>query len=144
MRRLALLLALLASFGARAEESPRTLYLLNCSGCHGVDGKGDTDADVPPLAYIGAMLNDPDGRRYVVNVAGVLSSGLTASETAGVLNWIRRTFADSPAQPPSADFDVEEVRKLSSNRPADIVALRRQVMTRLARGGVDIPGYPWP
>ena len=141
----ALLLALLAP-SAGAETSARTLYLLQCSGCHGTDGSGDPRVDVPPFpGFIGSFLRDPAGRSYITNVGGVMSAGLNDKDTARVLNWVLETF--SGASLPSGgfkQFDAAEVRKLRDDRPADAVALRREIAARLMKQGIKLPNYPWP
>src|SRR3990170_2012626 len=60
-------------FAAEAETPAQTLYLLHCSGCNGPDGSGDPRVDVAPFPdLIGQFLRDPEGRRYVTNVGGVV------------------------------------------------------------------------
>lgn len=145
---------------ARVRETPQTLYVLHCSGCHGRDGAGDLSADVPPLpGYVDALLSDPQGRLYVTNVGGVMSSGLDDQGVADVLNWIIDQFA---APEPAIDsksgneisaerskrtaiklFDAAEVHALRERRPADIVALRREIAERSKKQGVELL-YPWP
>lgn len=142
---IALLLPLLP-LSAAAETPAKTLYLLQCSGCHGSDGSGDPRVDVPPFpGFIGAFLRDPEGRRYVTNVGGVMSAGLNDYDTARVLNWLLETF--SGASMPAGGFrkfDAAEIRKLRDERPADAVALRRDIASRLMQQGIKLPNYPWP
>jgi cytochrome c553 len=142
--------AVLAAWSVRADESlrnpARTLYLLQCSGCHGADGMGDPRVDVPPFpGFIGAFLRDSQGRRYITNVGGVMSAGLSDSDTAMVLNWVVEAFAGA-SMPDGGfrKFDAAEVRALRDSRPADAVALRRQIAARLKAQGIDLPKYPWP
>jgi len=143
----AVLSALLIAFTslARAETSAQTLYLLQCSGCHGPDGSGDPRVDVPPFpGFIGSFLRDPQGRRYVTNVGGVMSAGLDDHDTARVLNWLLQTFAGRSLPDDFKKFDAAEVRHLRATRPADAVALRRQIAARLLAQGIALPAYPWP
>ena len=145
-------MALLAAFiamspsTAAAETSARTLYLLQCSGCHGADGSGDPRVEVSPFPdFIGFFLRDPEGRRYITNVGGVMSAGLNDYDTARMLNWLLETFAGT-SMPPDGfkKFDAAEVRHLRDTRPADAVALRRQIAARLLAQGIGLPSYPWP
>lgn len=136
----------LLSLSAAAETPARTLYLLQCSGCHGTEGAGDPRVDVPPFpGFIGAFLLDPDGRSYITNVGGVMSAGLNDHDTARVLNWVLETFSGT-SMPAGGfkKFDAAEVRKLRDERPADAVALRRQIAARLMKQGIKLPNYPWP
>lgn len=102
--------------------------------------------DVPPFpGFIGAFLLDPEGRRYIVNVGGVMSAGLNDHDTARVMNWLLESFAG--ASLPAAEFrkfDAAEVKKLRDTRPADAVALRREIAARLMAKGIKLPNYPWP
>jgi mono/diheme cytochrome c family protein len=142
---LALLLSLL-SLSAGAQTPAKTLYLLQCSGCHGFDGSGDPRVDVPPFpGFIGAFLLDPEGRSYITNVGGVMSAGLNDRDTARVLNWVLETFSGT-SMPAGGfkKFDAVEVRRLRNERPADAVALRRDIAARLMKRGIELPNYPWP
>jgi mono/diheme cytochrome c family protein len=146
------LMATTLATGAEAPQTPppkggaQVLYLSHCSGCHGADGMGDPRVDVPPFpGFLGAFLRDPEGRRYVANVGGVMSAGLNDADTALVLTWIMETFGASSLPPrASGRFDADEVRKLRETRPADAVALRRQIAQRLKQQGIHLPDYPWP
>lgn len=142
---------LIVSFGsltprpARAGESGETLYLLHCSGCHGPDGMGEHRADVPPLPpLVGNLLRDPQGRLYIVNVGGVVTSNLGYADTAAVLNWLLRAFGATTLPPKTKDFDADEVATLRAQRRADSVGLRRGIATRLKAKGIKLAAYPWP
>lgn len=127
-------------------HSSEVLYRLHCSGCHGTDGMGDARVDVPPFpGFVGSFLRDQEGRRYVTNVGGVMSAGLNDRDTALVLNWVMANFGQG-SLPPGAfkSFDAAEVRRLRDSRPADAVALRRQIALRLKAQGIALPDYPWP
>jgi hypothetical protein len=131
---------------AAAETSAQTLYLLQCSGCHGSDGAGDPRVDVPPFpGFIGAFLLDPEGRRYIINVGGVMSAGLNDHDTARVMNWLLASFSGTSLPAGGfKTFDAAEVKKLRDTRPADAVALRREIARRLMARGITLPSYPWP
>jgi mono/diheme cytochrome c family protein len=131
--------------GATASDSPSTLYLLHCSGCHGADGMGERRADVPPLPpYVGNFLRDPLGRLYVANVGGVTSSGLNAVDTAAVLNWVMARFGERTAPAGAVKFNADEIRALRAKRKVDSVSLRRTIASRLKKQGLMLADYPWP
>jgi len=144
----ALCTLLVASFMprlARAEEPGASLYLLHCSGCHGADGMGEHRADVPPFPpLVGNLLRDPQGRLYIVNVGGVVTSNLGYGDTAAVLNWLLQAFGSTTLPPDSKEFDAAEVAALRAQRRADSVGLRRAIATRLKSKGVTLAPYPWP
>jgi cytochrome c553 len=128
-----------------AGDSPATLYLLHCSGCHGVDGMGEWRADVPPLPpYVSNFLRDPQGRLYIANVGGVISSGLSDADTALLLNWVLERFGDGKPLDASSRFDAAEIGALRRNRVADSVLLRRTIASRLEKKGFPLAEYPWP
>ena len=86
--RAAALLALLSAFTsvASAETSAQTLYLLQCSGCHGPDGSGDPRVGVPytltsiaAVALGGVALNGGRG-------------GMLGSAAAGALLFLIQTL----------------------------------------------------
>jgi mono/diheme cytochrome c family protein len=130
---------------ASAEEPGETLYLLHCSGCHGADGLGEPRVDVPPLPpLIGNLLRDPQGRLYIVNVGGVVTSNLEDADTAAVLNWVLHAFGATTMPPNTRNFDADEVRALRAQRHPDSVGLRRVIARRLKSKGLKLARYPWP
>lgn len=146
MRTLLLALGMFAyADSAAAANSAETMYLLHCSGCHGSDGSGDARVDVPPFpGHVGAFLRDPEGRRYIANVSGVISAGLNEADTATVLNWMMTRFAGDSLPGDAKSFDAAEMKVLRASRAADAIALRRQIAARLKAQGVTLPDYPWP
>lgn len=141
----ALALWIVAPLPATAEVPGETLYLLHCSGCHGPDGMGENRADVPPLPpLVGNLLRDPQGRLYVVNVGGVVTSNLGDADTAAVLNWVMHAFGSTTLPANVQDFDAQEVRSLRAERRPDSVGLRRAIAKRLNAKGRKLARYPWP
>ena len=160
-RRWAACLAALASFlgaaagpvtdGVRGEGStslsgmsPRSLYLLRCSGCHRPDGQGALSAGVPPFAgFMGPLTRDSGGRVYVTHVPGIAGSGLSDAQVADVLNYV---LDDLSAEPPEGRrrFTAAEIGRLRAESVTDVVAYRRGVVARLSRQGVTPAAYPWP
>jgi len=89
------LLALLASQAAFA-ASPRTNYLLHCSGCHLPSGIGNPP-NVPTLHdELGRMMAVEAMRAYLVQVPGSSQTALSDRDLAAVVNWVLTEFnADS-------------------------------------------------
>lgn len=131
---------------AATAYTPRTNYVLRCSGCHGLTGKGAAaKAGVPDLAgYVGALAADPEGRSYMTRVPGVRSANLDAAKTAAVLNYVLEAFAGPSLAPGTPLFTAEEVAAAQALPRTDIVALRRQVAARLRAEGAPVAAYPWP
>jgi mono/diheme cytochrome c family protein len=123
--------------------SPRGLYILHCSGCHGQNGAGALAAGVPAFQNsISTIASDAEGRVYILHVPGIAGAGLRDEETAAVLNFVVSTWGDAAAivEP----FTAVEVAALRQSPVRDVVELRRSIAARLARDGVDIAAYPWP
>jgi len=96
---------------------------------------------IPPLpGYIGSFLNDPEGRVYVLHVPGVASSGLDDADLAALLNYVNQKWGD----PKARSLTVEEVKLNREHPVADVVKLRRDIVSRFVREGVKAGAYPWP
>ncbi len=112
--RAALLIIALFVGGAALAASPRTNYLLYCSGCHLPSGVGNPP-NVPTLHdELGRMLAVEAMRPYLVQVPGSSQTPLSDDDLAAVVNWVLEEFnADTlPAdfRPLSAE-EVNEARK---------------------------------
>lgn len=131
---------------AATAYTPRTNYVLRCSGCHGLAGKGAAaKAGVPDLAgYVGALAGDPEGRTYMARVPGVRSANLDPARTAAVLNYVMEAFAGPSLKPGTPLFTADEVAAAQALPRTDVVALRRQVVARLKAEGAPVAAYPWP
>ena len=77
----------LSSIHGIADDAPvANKYALFCGGCHGLDGKGEIEADVPMMPpRIGAFLYDEEGAWYMVNVGGVMSAGISDQDAADIM-----------------------------------------------------------
>lgn len=123
-------------------ETPQTLYLLKCSGCHRADGQGAVDAGVPPFpGFIADLARDPGGRTYMLHVPGVAGSGLGDEDLTAVLNYLLDRW---PGEPAAKRFTPQEVATLRAVRVNDIVSYRRALVARLRKTGAAIADYPWP
>ena len=107
---LLLLLLPVSSFAA----SPRTNYLLHCSGCHLPGGEG-APPNVPTMHdELGRMMNVPEMRTYLVRVPGSAQSNLSDTELTDVVNWMLQEFnaATLPANfEPLSTEEVSAARK---------------------------------
>ena len=56
-------------------------------GCHLADGRGAPEQGVPSMRGLaGRLLTLPGGREYLVQVPGVMNSGLSDADTARLMN----------------------------------------------------------
>ncbi len=73
-------------------QSARTMWMLNCQGCHRPDGSG-TGSAVPTLpGVVARFLSVPGGREYLIRVPGVATSALSDASLAVLINWMLREF----------------------------------------------------
>ena len=136
MRALLAMLLVLSAAPAAAETSAHGLYMLHCSGCHGRDGAGSKVGRVPPFAgVVGHFAKEAEGRRYLVLVPGVASSGLSDAETARVLNYVLDAWGGNASLRGYAPSEVTAIR---ASRVDDIVALRGKIVGDLARRGIRV------
>jgi mono/diheme cytochrome c family protein len=122
--------ALVLVAGSAAADA-RQDYVLNCLGCHQMDGTGAPPA-IPRLKdRVGYFLTVPQGRAYLAQVPGAANSLLDDARLASVLNWIVAEFAgvSSPAQ--WAPYGAAEVADYRASRPDDVDALRHALTTAI-------------
>ena len=144
MRRCLLVLMAIAASGAPVEaaDDGRYLYTLHCSGCHVRDGSGSEEGRIPRIAgTVGHFQKVPEGRRFILQVPGVMNSGLADSEVASLMNWLVPHFAGASQEGAFAPYTSDEVRAARQSRPDDIFAARRAVAEKLKLQGVTIDAY---
>ncbi|HTO57764.1 MAG TPA: hypothetical protein VMJ74_08205 [Pseudomonadales bacterium] len=123
------LFGLAGGVGADARQD----YVLNCMGCHLVDGAGKPPS-IPRLAdRVGYYLTVPQGRAYLAQVPGAANSLLTDAELAAVLNWLVAEYAGASMPAKFEPYAATEVTRYRSTRPADIDALRHALHEELSR-----------
>lgn len=125
-------------------QTARADYVLQCAGCHRVDGRGSTPHGIPDFRNsVGAFTHLPAGREYLIRVPGAAYSQLSNAELANVLNWLLRTF--SPAQLP-ADFSPYTESEVAAARPRrydDVVPVRHGLARELAALGLALSDYSY-
>ena len=119
--------------GANAWADAKQDYVLNCMGCHMVDGSG-APPTIPSLKdRVGYYLTIPNGRAYLVQVPGAANSLLDDRQLTEVLNWMVGEFAGASRPPQFEPFAIEEVTGYRSNRPDDIDALRHTLTDEIGQ-----------
>lgn len=142
MRYLLLALLMIAAQPAAAGSDGRYLYILHCSGCHVPDGSGSIEGRIPKLdGLVGHFQKLPEGRLFVLQVPGVMNSGLKDPDVVALMNWMVPHFAGNSLSAPFVPYTVEEVARARSTRPLDIFAARRRVTSKLQEQGVEIADY---
>ncbi|PZX06096.1 c-type cytochrome [Celeribacter halophilus] len=148
LKSLSVLIALLPAALAAADQparSPHTNYILRCAGCHGFEGLGTTEGDIPAFPdSVGYIAGTELGRTYMMHVPGVVGSSLNDREIAEVMNYVLDVWGETEGEAPPATFTEEEVTRRRVEPVPDVVAYRRLVVDELSAMGVTVADYPWP
>ncbi len=138
----AALLATLLAGAATAQPtitSPRSLYVLHCAGCHGMDASGVPGQGVPSMrGSLGRFMALPEGRAFLLQVPGVNNAGLSDTQIALVTNWMVRQFSADTAPPGWPDYSAAEVAAAKASRPGDVTKARADLVARLQRDGIGL------
>ena len=114
---------------AHADMSLESVYFLNCSGCHGQDGKGVPAAGIPDLRDSGLYVKARPGREYLIQVPGLSQSSLDDPTVALLLNWLLRRFSADRLPPDFKPYTAEEVAISRKDKASD-AQTRRSVLLR--------------
>ena len=123
-------------------HSARALYVLHCAGCHSLDGSGSTSARVPDMRQLGQFLRIPGGREFLIQVPGVMGSGLNDEQVALVTNWVLSSIASASIPAQHRDFDAAEVNQARHKPLVDVAATRAQLVQRAQQLGLQIAQTP--
>jgi mono/diheme cytochrome c family protein len=122
--------------------SVRSLYVLHCAGCHGIDGSGAYGAQVPGLRQMGSFLRLRGGREYLVQVPGMMGSGLSDAQVAQLANWLLAQWGGGALPPGHRPYDGEEVARLRGHSLLDVAATRAQLVQQARAQGVPLADLP--
>ena len=125
-------------------QAVRADYVLQCAGCHRVDGRGSGRHGIPDFRNsVGSFVHLPQGREYLVRVPGAAQSQLSNAELAAVLNWIVEEF--SPAQLPEnfRPYTEQEVAQARPRRYEDVVPVRHGLAQALTGLGLPLADYSY-
>lgn len=87
---------------------------------------------VPVLKnQLGAFLQVPGGRAYLVQVPGAATSALDDARLADVLNWMLLRFAGISLPVPFNPYKAEEVARLRREPLNEVAPVREQLLARL-------------
>jgi len=112
------------SISGNMQASPRTNYLLHCSGCHLPDGRG-----APPL--VPTLINEPGklirsaaGRDYLARVPGASQAPISDLELSEVLNYMLLQFSGETLEKNFRPLDEKEVHESRKRILADPLKFR--------------------
>ena len=124
----------------KTKITPRTLYMLNCAGCHQPNGSGTADGEVPSMrGVIGHFTRLPEGRAFLVQVPGTLNSGLSDQEIADLLNWLVPTYAGNSMPKGFVLYTPREIERLRADAPANLGGRRAGIVESLRAMGYVVP-----
>jgi len=118
--------------------SVRSLYVVHCAGCHGMDGSGSKGANVPDMRRLGNFLRLEGGREFVIKVPGVMGSGLSDQQVADVTNWLLATMAKDSVPEGNLPYDAAEVQRARAVPLVDVAAARSRLAAQARERGVTI------
>jgi hypothetical protein len=98
-------------------------YVLNCSGCHRLDGSGIPGV-TPSLHDLAPLAASEAGRAYLARVPGVAQAPLGDAELTALLDWVVAHFSGLPVE---HRFDVATVARLRADPLRDPVAARQAI-----------------
>jgi hypothetical protein len=121
-----LLTGLLVVSGNALGASPRTNYLLYCSGCHLVNGEGNPP-NVPTLHdELGRMMTVREMRSYLLRVPGASHTPLSDSDLAAVVNWVLSEFNETTLPADFQPISTSEVTEARQDILADPLKYRAE------------------
>lgn len=126
---------------ALADTPLLTLYTLNCSGCHGVEGLGVPEVGIPNLNEAGRFVRTQLGREYLIQVPGLSQSRLDDATAARLLNWILRKFSANRLPTDFTPYTAEEVTRFRTDKASDAKSRREAILAQMRSRGLLDPGY---
>ena len=88
---------LLMGLPAGADSYEEHDYILNCSGCHRMDGSGSSV--VPSFQRMPELNGKPGAREYWIQVPGAAQAPLSDARLAALMNWLVERFAGKRPDP---------------------------------------------
>lgn len=119
-------------------SSLRSQFVLHCAGCHGLDAAGSTVGQVPDMRQLGRFLRVEGGREFIIQVPGVMGSGLSDQQVAEVTNWVLGTVAADSLPPAHQPYSADEVRRARAAPLLDVAATRAGLVERARARGLAL------
>lgn len=79
-----------------------------------------------------------EGHALLMQIPGLLSSGLPDERAAAVTTWLVRQFAGASLPPDFQPHTAEEARRYRETRPADVTAVRMRLYRQIAEAGYPV------
>jgi hypothetical protein len=105
-------LAVARPSGLRDERAAQADFVVNCGGCHGIEGVSNSRA-VPDLKnQVGYFLNFPEGRTYLARLPNVAFSTLPDAKLADALNFMAFVLGADSVPAGARPYSAGEVGRL--------------------------------
>ena len=118
--------------GVENTNRARVNYMLSCQGCHGPDGSGTVDGEVPEMnSFLGKFLTVEGGREFLIQVPGSANAALTDAQLAEVINWLLPTISAAEMPADFTPYTAEEVQNLRLQPLQDVVNTRAELIQRM-------------
>lgn len=121
--------------GEGAFSPPRLHYLLNCAGCHGLEGHSSKTLVPDLLDQAGFFLCSPDGRDYIIRLPNVAFVKLPSQQLADLMNYVVFTLGKKSVPPGAKPYTAAEVDNLRKRSFHDysLQAYRKAVVESVLR-----------
>ncbi len=117
---------------AGATDTVEVDYMLNCQGCHLLDGSGFPERNVPSLTdHMAKFLWVDGGRAFLVQVPGAATSDLTDHRLAKVLNWMLQKFSAGHIPADFVPFSEDEVAGLRATPLVNVSEVRAALIEKI-------------
>jgi len=91
-------------------KQARQDWILNCQGCHKVDGTGRPDKGLPDLTgEVSKFLAVEGGREYLSRVPGITNASVDDADLTELINWLLLRFDPDNIPADHVPYTTEEV-----------------------------------
>lgn len=122
-------------FATQTAKKAKQNWMLNCQGCHAIDGAGQPEKGLPDLnGSVANFLNVEGGREYLSRVPGVTNASLDDADLAEVINWVLIKFDPEHLPKDFTHYTAAEVAGLRGKPLAtQAEATRNILLAKLAK-----------
>ncbi len=91
-------------------KQARQDWILNCQGCHKIDGTGRPEKGLPDLTgEVSKFLAVEGGREYLSRVPGITNASVNDADLAELINWVLLRFDPDNIPEGHVPYTTEEV-----------------------------------
>jgi len=99
-----------------------------------MDGSGSELGQVPDMRQLGRFLAHPEGRRFLVQVPGVMGSGLSDADVARVTNWVFNNLVLDVNRRTFVPYTAQEITQARANPLKDVMLTRARLLATVPPG----------